>query len=130
MNVKRRRAVVVVALFALAAVAALVAARASSGGFGGPSEAIVSPGTITPATTVRPSVFNGSVRSLPQVAVSQGMMREPEEPQAVRQIPSQPAPRQRVVADAPAPSPLTNFAGLKRSDLCSSVPCGAGTPPD
>ena len=33
-------------------------------------------------------------------------------------------------ADAPAPSPLQNFAGLKRNDTCSAVPCGAGTPPD
>src|ERR1700748_1949438 len=102
-NKQRRRAVLVVVLFALAIVAALVAARASNGGFGGAQEAKVSPGAVTPATTVRPSVFNGSLRSLPQVAVRpRGMMREPEEPQAIRQIPSSPAPRQRVVADAPA----------------------------
>ena len=25
---------------------------------------------------------------------------------------------------------MQNFAGLKRNDTCSSVPCGAGTPPD
>ena len=133
MNVKRRRAVVVVVLFALAAVAALAAARASdgSGGSGGSGQAAVTPGAVTPATTVRPSAFNGSVRSLPQVAVRQrGMMREPEEPQAIRAIPSQPAPRQHLVADAPAPSPLQSFAGLKRNDTCSAVPCGAGTPPD
>ena len=72
MKVKRTRAVVVVALFALAAVAALAAARASNGGSGGSQQAAVTPGAVTAATTVRPSVFNGSVRSLPQLPASRG----------------------------------------------------------
>ena len=132
MNVKRTRAVVLVALFLLAVLAALVAARATNGsGSGGSGEAAVTPGAVTPATTVRPSILNGSVRSLPQVPVSpRGMMREPEEPQTMRAIPSSPAPRQPIIADAPAPSPLQNFAGLKRNDVCNAVACGAGTPPD
>ena len=75
MNVNRRRAVVVVVLFAIAAVAALVTARAS-GGPGGPQEAAVTPGAVTPATTVRPSVLNGSVRSLPQVIAADSVAGE------------------------------------------------------
>jgi len=130
-KVKRRRAVFVVALFVLAAVAALAAARVSNGGFGGAQQATVTAGAVTPATSVRPSVFNGSVRSLPQASVvPKGEMRELEPPPTNRQIPLRPATQQPLVANAAAPPPLQNFAGLKRNDSCSSVPCGAGTPPD
>ena len=88
-------------------------------------------GAVTPATTVRPSVFNGSVRSLPQAQSSRrARCASWRRRRRTGQIPLRPAPQQPLVANAPAPTPLQNFAGLKRNDTCSSVPCGAGTPPD
>src|SRR5262249_23302243 len=97
-----------------------------------------SPG-VTVATTairnVKPSVFRGDVRLLPQVFqpdITRPELKEPVnmKPALAALLPPPPQEEIAVVPLAPMPAASQNFAGITRSDVCTGGTCGAGTPPD
>jgi len=84
---------------------------------------------------VRPAEFNGNVRDLPQVPSVQLEELKLIEPKSSKKPPAGVVPDSgsNNTPMAAMPSPIQNFAGLSRTDLCPPVTgggCGAGTPPD
>jgi len=91
---------------------------------------------VQPIAPVQPHAYRGDVQRLPQVPQPQIEFREPLEPFAPK-IALQPDDGGPVEPNNPTnrpqaamPSPIQNFAGLSRTDLCGGVSCGGGTPPD
>src|SRR5262245_15751597 len=82
---------------------------------------------------VKPFVFNGDVRNLPQVPQRELEERELKEPFDYKQLLPEALANQKAEPNiplAPMPAPIQNFPGIKRTDTCTGGQCGGGTPPD
>ena len=92
-------------------------------------------GQTYPLGFVGMAEYTGDVRNLPAVASPEHGDFELEDPLFPKfaSKPNLPAPAGKNSPLAPMPSPIQNFAGISRTDLCPPVTgtqCGAGTPPD
>src|SRR5437870_1224227 len=114
----------------------LVSSFAPSSGAGGSQVGLYSgaPALAVAMQKVRPAVFRGDVRRLPQVPQRELMRPELKEPDPTQKQPLPWAPtlqlEQPTVPLAPMPGPIQSFAGITRTDSCTGGQCGAGTPPD
>ena len=82
---------------------------------------------------VKPFVFSGDVRDLPQVPQRELEERELEDPFDYKQLLPEAVSGQKAEPNiplAPMPAPIQNFPGIKRTDTCTGGQCGGGTPPD
>jgi len=84
---------------------------------------------------VKPAEFNGNVRDLPQVPSAPHDELNLIEPKSSKKAAADVAPESgsNNTPLAAMPSPIQNFPGLSKTDLCPPVTggqCGAGTPPD
>src|ERR1043166_5614220 len=125
-----RRGIAVAVLLALAAAATTVVAAQARQDSATPAAPT---GSVAPQALpkVTPKVFDGDVRTLPQVPMQPiRKNRETDIPLTVRPEPAHPVTPARSLTTGTMPSPIQNFAGLKRSDSCDGGPCGAGSPPD
>jgi hypothetical protein len=106
----------------------------SSGGGAGPTAPEPNvPVMAMSIEKVRPAVFNGDVRNLPQVPQREIERPELEEPVSLKHLLPEAVTGQKAEPNiplAPMPAPTQNFPGLKRTDLCVGGQCGGGTPPD
>ncbi|HTS72227.1 MAG TPA: hypothetical protein VMG74_00775, partial [Gaiellaceae bacterium] len=122
----RKRTFLVVAIFTLTATVVTLAAEAAPQGSPTAAEGIVA----VAIPKVAPAVFSGDVRKLPQVPTQIRTLREPQEPEGLKQTIGHPVPEAPNPVEAAMPSPIENFAGLSRTDTCTGGQCGGGIPPD
>src|SRR5262245_42859163 len=120
------------ALISISAVLLASSLTSTTGAAGGPQQ----PNTPTAALAlgkVKPVVFNGDVRNLPQVPQRELEERELQEPFDYKQLLPDAVVEQKAEPNiplAPMPAPIQNFPGIKRTDTCTGGQCGGGTPPD
>ncbi|HXZ58073.1 MAG TPA: hypothetical protein VEG40_10850, partial [Gaiellaceae bacterium] len=122
----RKRTFWVVAVFTLTATVVTLAAEAAPKDSPTAAEGIVA----VAIPKVAPAVFSGDVRKLPQVPTQMRTLREPQEPEGLKQALGHAVPEAPNPAEAAMPSPIQNFAGLSRTDTCTGGQCGGGIPPD
>ncbi len=122
----RKRTLWVVAIFTLTAIATLAAQAATRGSGPAAADGIVA----VALPKVAPEVFRGDVRKLPQVPTQIRTVREPQEPEGLKQTSGRAVPQAPNPAEAQMPAPIQNFAGLSRTDTCTGGQCGGGIPPD
>src|SRR5437763_596508 len=82
---------------------------------------------------VKPFVFDGDVRNLPQVPQRELEERELEPPISYKHLLPEALTGQKAEPNiplTPKPAPIQNFPGIKRTDTCVGGQCGGGTPPD
>jgi hypothetical protein len=126
------RIALALALTSISAILLASGLTSPTGAAGGPQQPNL-PTAALAIGKVKPFVFNGDVRNLPQVPQRELERPELEEPVSLKHLLPEALTGQKAEPNiplAPMPAPIQNFAGIKRSDTCVGGQCGGGSPPD